>query len=213
VAGVDEVLEFCRRVLGDGAPASEAAHEAMSQGKASRLDQLAAAARACRARAEHAAEPPGEPPTTELSLAEAVAQELAIATAKLPERQREALAFRELLGLSHQQIAGAMEIEPAAVAPLLSRARLRLRAERRGGGPWGTECDERDRALRALARRLDSEPLTAEDDRWLLSHLAQCTGCSQAHAAMLEASVCYRAWRSATEEGAANGAAPAEALG
>jgi hypothetical protein len=36
--------------------------------------------------------------------------------------------------------------------------------------------------------------LAAQDDAWLLEHLAVCVGCEMAHAAMLEASVCYRAW-------------------
>ena len=45
----------------------------------------------------------------------------------LNERQREVLALRELLRLSYDQIAYVLAIEPAAVAPLLARARLRLR--------------------------------------------------------------------------------------
>src|SRR5207253_1742842 len=138
-----------------------------------RIALLAAAARACRARADQqelaaAAEPgpaaaPREgagAPEPEL-LTAAVARELAEASASLPERQREALALRELLRLSYEQIGTVMGIEPAAVAPLLARARLRLRAERRGGeADVGPACYERDRALRLLASRQDSEPLS-----------------------------------------------------
>jgi hypothetical protein len=85
-----------------------------------------------------------------------------------------------------------MEIEQVAVGPLLARARLRLRSERRGTEIAG--CEDRERALRVLASRQDSEPLSHEDDEWLLAHLADCKSCEMAHGAMLEASVCYRAW-------------------
>ncbi len=122
---------------------------------------------------------------------------MARAASSLPERHREALALRDSLRLSHAAIARAMGIEPAAVAPLLARARLQLRAERRGSAidAGGQPCSERDRAWRLLALRQDSEPLGADDDAWLHAHLDSCAGCRRAHAAMLEASACYRAWR------------------
>jgi hypothetical protein len=201
---VDEVQEFCRRVLGPGPAADEAAAQARGAQTDDRVALLALAARACRTRAEGrdlseaaAAEPTSDGlrshPQDEL--AAAVARELAGATAALPERQREGLALRELLRLSYEQMAQIMDIEPAAVAPLLARARLRLRVERRGNGLPATEpCEDGERALRLLARRQDSEPLSGEDHEWLLSHLSSCPACEVAHAAMLEASVCYRAW-------------------
>ena len=129
---------------------------------------------------------------------------MADATSRLPERHREALALRESLRLSHGQIAQAMGIEPAAVAPLLGRARLQLRAERRGGAidASGPPCGERERAWRLLALRQDSEPLGADDDAWLHGHLDGCEDCRRAHAAMLEASACYRAWRISERPGA-----------
>jgi RNA polymerase sigma factor (sigma-70 family) len=196
---MDEVQELCLRVLGEPASTQAAAEQARAGGGEDRIALLAAAVRACR---EHADPPNGPPPAERTSsspepagLAASVAQELALATARLPERQREALALRELLRLSYEQIAPVIGIEPAAVAPLLARARLRLRAERRGAGEeQGAGCLERDRALRVLACRQDSEPLSADDDRWLLAHMAVCPACETAHAAMLEASVCYRAW-------------------
>jgi hypothetical protein len=209
---MDEAAELCRRVLGPGAVAEEAAAQARAEVPgAERIELLTAAARACRERAEQqelasaaqarqsgaedaegddgsAAAAPGQ-------LAATVARELAAATASLPERQREALALREMLRLSYEQIGAVMEIDAAAAAPLLARARLRLRAERRGGETEaGPPCTDRDRALRLLASRQDSEPLSGEDDEWLLAHLAGCASCDMAHAAMLEASVCYRAW-------------------
>jgi hypothetical protein len=195
---MDEVQKFCLRVLGEPAFAQAAAERARADGGEDRIALLAAAVRACRERAD----PQNGPVPAERTgsskpagLAASVAQELALATARLPERQREALALRELLRLSYEQIAPVMGIETAAIAPLLARARLRLRAERRGAGvERGAGCLERDRALRVLACRQDSEPLSADDDRWLLAHMAVCPACETAHAAMLEASVCYRAW-------------------
>jgi DNA-directed RNA polymerase specialized sigma24 family protein len=135
---MDEVQELCRRVLGPGASADEAAAQARTDPARDRLALLAAAAAACRERSEqHDGDPRivEQPGAGTPGLAEAVAHELALATARLPERQREALALRELLRLSHEQISNVMGIEPASVAPLLARARLRLRSERRGTEP------------------------------------------------------------------------------
>jgi Sigma-70, region 4 len=149
-------------------------------------------------------------------LAEAVAGELAVANARLPQRQREALAVRELLGLPHDQIARVIGIDSHAVAPLLARARLRFRAQLRGDLAAAPSCDERERSLRAIARRQDSEPLQEVDTAWLMEHLRQCPACNQAHAAMLEASVCYRAWRVQADDrpGVDHGApAPGSAAG
>ena len=195
---MDEVLELCRRVLGDEGRADEAAAAVATAPANDRIELLAAAAQACRDRAELGDGGVVSEATTTGpgGLSAAVARELAAATARLPERQREALALRELLQLSYAQIAQVMGLDLAAVAPLLARSRLQLRAERRGGAPdltTGT-CAEHDRALRILATRQDSEPITVDDDEWLRAHLAACPECEMAHAAMLEASVCYRAW-------------------
>jgi hypothetical protein len=197
---MDEVLELCRRVLGDEGRADEAAAVAgaASTATSDRIARLAAAARACRDRAEpeNGGAPAPAPATEPRGLSEAVARELAAATARLPVRQREALALRELLRLSYTQIAQVMGLDLAAVAPLIARSRLRLRTERRGAAPdltTGT-CADHDRALRLLASRQDSEPISVEDDEWLRAHLAECPECEMVHAAMLEASVCYRAW-------------------
>jgi hypothetical protein len=198
---MDEVQQFCLRVLGVPGPAADAAARARAAGGEDRVAVLAAAARECRGHADQrnggdpGADGTEEPPS---GLSAAVARELAASTARLPERQREALALRELVRLSYEQISQVMGIEQAAVGPLLARARLRFRAERRGGGADLQEagCQERDRALRVLASRQDSEPLSAQDDSWVLAHMAGCRSCDTAHSAMLEASVCYRAWQS-----------------
>jgi hypothetical protein len=203
---MDEVHEFCLRVLGPGADADAAAREALSEPRGSRVALLSAAARACRARAVEHAPAAAENGSAPTDLAGAVDAEVRDAVARLPERQREALALREVLHLSHEQIATVMGIDGAAVAPLLARARLRLRELRRDAPAAPAACDQRDRALRALARRQDSEPLTGDDDEWLFAHLGSCPECDQAHAAMIEASVCYRA--AAPRVGAGAGAPP-----
>lgn len=190
----EELEAFCRRVLGDGPAAAEIALAAR-RGGGDRISQLAMAARLCRDQPEAGTVAELDPVDGVGDLSENVAAEMAAATARLPERQREALALREALRLSHEQIGQVMGLEGAAVAPLLARARLRLRLERRGpGSAVPGECKEAERALRILARRQDSEPLTAEDDDWMHAHLALCENCEMAHAAMLEASACYRAW-------------------
>jgi RNA polymerase sigma factor (sigma-70 family) len=193
---MDEVREFCRRVLGAGELAEEAAAQVGTETDGDRIAMLAEASHACRARAErddgHQPSDSVQPSTTQ-TLAQSVARELEQATARLPQPQREALALRELMRLSHQQISQVVQIDQRAVAPLLAHARLGLRAERRGT-PAGMEpCEHADRALTLLACRQDSEPLSGEDHEWLLTHVGQCKSCEMAHAAMLEASVCYRA--------------------
>jgi DNA-directed RNA polymerase specialized sigma24 family protein len=205
---MDEVQELCERVLGSGEKADQAVAAARSATTlGGRVERLAAAARACRARAgDDDAIEPATVPNGESGLLAAVAGELQAATSRLPERQREALALRESLRLSHDQIAAVMGIDAAAAAPLLARARLALREQRRGV-PNGTgSCRDRDRALRSLARRQDSEPLTGDDDAWLLAHLGTCEECDRAHAAMLEASYCYRAWSLEQRPADTNGA-------
>src|SRR5712671_2808628 len=135
-----------------------------------------------------------EPGPARESLLSAVVRELASATAALPERHREALALRERAALSYEQISAAMGIGAPAVPLLLARARLRLREQLRGGAAVSAPpCDERDRALRSLAIRQDAEPISEADAEWLIGHLGECDSCSRTHAAMLEASLCYRA--------------------
>jgi hypothetical protein len=225
---MDEVLSFCLRVLIDPPLALQAAESVRAEGPMDRLDALAAAGRACRERAPQgpvprpaapqaarsllgapkriaadptAADPTAADPTAAdpTALSVAVAEELAAACAQLAERHRETLALRELLGLTYAEIATVIRVEPAAVGSLLARARLRLRSTLRGPFPAADPgCEEIDRSLRALARRQDGEAMPAQESDWLLDHLGGCEQCSRAHAAMLEASVCYRAWPSSS---------------
>ena len=130
---------------------------------------LRAAVAAVRQGSEPASEPApnapaaGDPddeerPTDPAGLSEAVARELAAATARLPIAQREALALRELLGLGYAEIAAATDSGPRGRVPLLlAQARLDLRTQLRGAGAPQPPCDERERALRTIARRQDGE--------------------------------------------------------
>jgi DNA-directed RNA polymerase specialized sigma24 family protein len=201
---MDELYEFCARMLGDGEAGVEVAQAAREAGADGLADQLRFAIRACRERLA------GDPVrdvagllagdgglSADGELSSAVARELAAATARLPQRQREALALREMLRLSHEQIGDVIGIDTAAVAPLLARSRLRLRAELRGAPVAADGCPERERTLRTATLRQDGEPVPAADDDWFIEHLGHCSGCRRAHAAMLEGSVCYRGWRPA----------------
>jgi RNA polymerase sigma factor (sigma-70 family) len=194
---MDELHGFCLRMLGQGEAAEAAERAGRDAAHGDRLRALTAAAAACRGH-EAAGEPAGEPAEERGepdSLAEAVAGEVAHATAQLPERQREALALRELLGLPYDEIGAVVGLDPSAVGPLLARARLRLRTELRGEGLSMPPCDERERALRTISRRQDGESVSDADEDWLIEHLGHCVGCARAHSTMLEASACYRAWR------------------
>ncbi len=204
---MDELTRFCVRMLGEGAAARTAEETARSGEDTDRSAMLRAAVTAVRQGSEPAAEPaPNAPaatdpadddrPTDPDALPEAIARELAAAAGELPLAQRVALALRELLRLSYDELAEATGVAPGDVAMLLAQARLDLRTQLRGAGAPQPDCDERERALRTIARRQDGEEVLAADDDWLIEHLGHCRGCRQAHAAMLEASACYRAWSS-----------------
>jgi DNA-directed RNA polymerase specialized sigma24 family protein len=226
---MDQLGEFCARMLGDRGDAADVARAARTAGGEDELVALQHAVKLCRERigSEPVMQSVGAPVAGGLSapeagglsateagglsateagglsgpdtteLAKAVAAELSLATARLAPRQREALALRELLGLSHEKLSFVLGIEPAAAAPLLARSRLRLRAELRGAPVDHGDCAERDRTLRVATLRQDSEQVPTADDDWLIDHLGHCEDCIRAHAAMLEGSACYRGWRSA----------------
>jgi predicted DNA-binding protein (UPF0251 family) len=204
---MDDLARYCVRMLGEGPAARSAEETVRADGDGERATMLRAAVSAGRQGTEPASEPsptapaatdPGddERPTDPDALPEAIARELAAATARLPLAAREALALRELLRLSYDEIAAAAGVSVDTVALLLAEARLDLRTELRGASAPQLDCDERERALRTMAKRQDGQEVPAADDDWLIEHLGHCRGCRQAHAAMLEASACYRAWAS-----------------
>jgi hypothetical protein len=196
---MDEVLELCRRVLGSSPLADQAAAEAHAGNHRTRVPRLAAAIKVCRVLAEQPPAPVADGVDGGTALSSAVARELASANACLSERKRELLALRELLRLSYKDVARAMNTSQDAIPLWLAHARLELYAERRGTQP-DVSCPDSERALRLLACRQDGEPLSDADLEWLFAHATQCDGCGTAHAAMLEASACYRAWRPTANE-------------
>jgi hypothetical protein len=205
---MDDLARYCARMLGDAAAGRAAVQTARGEAGGDRSAMLRAAVAAVRQGSEPAAEPapnapaatddgpahPDERPTDPTALRDAIARELATAAGALPLAAREALALRELLGLGYDELAAATGVAVDEVPLLLARARLDLRTQLRGAGAPQPECDERERALRTIARRQDGEDVASADDDWLIEHLGHCRGCRQAHAAMLEASACYRAW-------------------
>jgi hypothetical protein len=191
---MDQLHEYCARMMGDREAATSTVQDARRAPGRGPLHHLAHVVQACRTAEEEYGAPPEPEAAAGDGMAAAVAHELSCATSRLPQRQREALGLRELLGLSHGQMARAIGIEPAAAASLLARARLRLRAELRGAAVPASDCPERERALRTATLRQDRETVLGADDDWLMDHLGHCDGCARSHAAMLEASVCYRAW-------------------
>lgn len=116
------------------------------------------------------------------------------AHARLPERQREVLALRELEGLSYEEIAEVMELKPNAVAQLISRARIKLAELVRGDAleSVASVSPDCDRALPLLARGQDRQTLAGEESNWLLAHLRDCAVCRVRESAMQEAGVSYR---------------------
>ncbi len=121
--------------------------------------------------------------------------EIQAANARLPERQREVLALRELDELSYDEIAEIMGMNRNSVAQLISRARIKLREELQGGAlaAIATASPDCDRALPLIAARDDAQA-GAADLAWLAGHLRTCGSCRASAEAMAEAGASYRAW-------------------
>jgi len=129
------------------------------------------------------------------ALLAATREDVRAANARLPGRQREVLALRELEQLSYEQIGVLVQLNENAVAQLISRARIRLREELRGDalGSIATSSPDCERALALLARRQDAQASSAEEADWLRMHMDSCDTCPLSHAAMREAGLSYRA--------------------
>jgi RNA polymerase sigma factor (sigma-70 family) len=142
---------------------------------------------------------PGDPdddPDRKLLL-ESQQEEIREANLRLPERQREALALRELEELSYDEIAAIMEMNRNSVAQLISRARIKLRDELRGTALASIAASSPDceRALPLIAMRDDGQLEEGSGDAtWLDSHMAGCDTCRLGLEAMQEAGASYRAW-------------------
>jgi RNA polymerase sigma-70 factor (ECF subfamily) len=215
------VYGFCLRMLANEDAAADAAQEtfmrllvrlpamrgrdlnfiayALTTARHACYDALAARARVQPV--ADAPEPAGpEPGALELdpersALLRSTREDVSAANAKLPPRQREVLALRELEQLSYEDIGAAMELNANAVAQLISRARIGLRDLLRGGQleSIATSSPDCARALPLLARMQDAQRAAADELDWLHAHLAGCERCRLSRAAMEEAGVSYRA--------------------
>ncbi|MGE0068559.1 MAG: RNA polymerase sigma factor, partial [Solirubrobacterales bacterium] len=139
---------------------------------------------------------PDEDPDRKVLLG-AQQEEVRAANARLPERQREALALRELEEMSYDEIAQVMGMNRNSVAQLISRARINLRGELRGSvlASVAASSPDCERALPLIASRDDGQlDESSADAAWLVSHLSACDTCALAREAMQEAGVSYRAW-------------------
>ena len=118
------------------------------------------------------------------------------ANGRLPERQREVLALRELEELSYDDIAELLDMNRNSVAQLISRARINLRDEMRRSAlaSVAAASPECERALPLIALRQDRQLADADDRAWLAEHLAGCETCRVAAEAIQEAGISYRAW-------------------
>ena len=130
-------------------------------------------------------------------LLDARTEEIRHANLALPERQREALALKELEDLSYDEVAEVMGMNRNSVAQLISRARINLRDALRGAAlgaiiPNSPQCE---RAMPLIASLDDGElPPDSADGDWLTDHLVGCEVCRARREAMEEAGVSYRAW-------------------
>ena len=129
------------------------------------------------------------------ALLAAAREDVRAANARLPERQREVLALRELEQLSYEQIGEVVDLNENAVAQLISRARIRLREELRGDalGSIAASSPDCERALPLLARLQDVQTGATDELDWLYTHIAGCETCRLSRAAMEEAGASYRA--------------------
>lgn len=94
----------------------------------------------------------------------------------LPERQRGALAMRELSGLSFDQIAEALATSPAAVRQTVYEARTALQAMSEG----------REMDCEAVRRALSDGDGRVLRKRGIRAHLRACEGCSDFKAGIAE---------------------------
>ncbi len=118
------------------------------------------------------------------------------ANERLPERQREVLALREVEELSYDEIAEIMDMNRNSVAQLISRARIKLRDELRGSALSSVAVSTADceRALPLISMRQDGQLRDDDDREWLAAHIDGCDTCKVSVDAMEEAGISYRAW-------------------
>ncbi|MCP9487355.1 MAG: sigma-70 family RNA polymerase sigma factor [Gaiellaceae bacterium MAG52_C11] len=133
-------------------------------------------------------------------------EEVRIANARLPARQRLVLALRELEDRSYAEIGEVVGLKENAVAQLISRARESLRTELRlaqiDPARLPEECR---RLLPLLSRHLDGQ-LRGGSLAETLGHLEACDRCQDALDSMREAQRRYRAFIPPIGDGEAHAA-------
>jgi RNA polymerase sigma factor (sigma-70 family) len=214
----EAVFGYCRRILDDEHDAADAAHEAFL-GLLTREHQApgtiaepsaylfrtarnAALRTVSRQRRLQPVErlPEGAavavlPEGEQHVLTEDLQATVRAANERLPVRQREVLALREIEGLSYEEIGERMELSPNAAAQLAWRARGRFRRLVRHGALGGiaaatAEC-QRAMTLTTLA---EDGPLREDEAVWLERHLEECDRCRASRAVMAEIGSTYRVW-------------------
>jgi DNA-directed RNA polymerase specialized sigma24 family protein len=183
---------FCRRVLGDGDDAADAAQDAflLALKEESAEDFGVVALRAARQTSfELLAAGRGADPRPGTGLS--------AATGRLRPQQRAALALASQ-GLSYAELATVLGIGVEAVPALLARARLRLHDELHGtalaaAAVRSPDCED---VVPLLAAAADGQ-LDAVDAAWADPHVLRCPICPRTRRAMLEAAATYAAWSSA----------------
>jgi hypothetical protein len=185
---LDDVFNFCLRVLGSRDAAATATRAAFLEAPAEPRTTLLAAAR-----------------QESVKLIESAGEDVAAVSSPLPVREanarldarfREVLALRELVGCSYEEIEVVVGADRETVAGLLWRARLELRDELKGTGlasiaPVADSCR---RSLALIAMDWDDELQDVEERDWLQRHLRTCGKCRLSQEAAREASATYRAW-------------------
>lgn len=115
------------------------------------------------------------------------------ANERLPEKQRTALAMREVAELSYDDIAAALDMNQNAVAQLISRARINFGKQLRSGAvvipPSNADAE---RAIELTSARIDGKIDDADLD-WLNAHLNENEQSRINSEAMQESAVLYRA--------------------
>jgi hypothetical protein len=186
-----DVFNLCLRMAGSREAAARATVAVfVAVGREPELSRLAAARRELAGLAQ---DPPRDVPPAGSLLP------VAEANGRLAVRHREALALRELLGCTYEQMGRIVEADREAVAELLWQARLALHDELNGSrlGSIAPVAESCRRALALIAMDWDSELHDGEERDRLRSHLRTCGKCRVSQRAARQASATYREWPAA----------------
>ncbi|HEX9968011.1 MAG TPA: sigma factor-like helix-turn-helix DNA-binding protein [Solirubrobacterales bacterium] len=145
---------------------------------------------------------------------EVAGSDIAVAGARLPERQRQALELREQEGLSYEEIAARLGTSWSSVAKLIAHARITVYDELHGtilaSVAPSAECE---RALPLIAAREDGElDGRSAEATWVDDHLEECGRCRRGVEEMSAARAACRGQGSSGARPSRRGAALAVGL-